>query len=71
MEILWGTLMALVGVFLLVSATLRSDFVVYQLLAARSRKLWRDRVHRFHQLVGVTLVVLGGLWAFGVIWEVR
>jgi len=70
-EILWGILMALVGVFLLVSATLRSDFVVYRLLAARSRLLWGERVHRFYQVVGATLVVLGLLWASGIIWAAK
>ena len=69
MELLWGILMALVGSFLLVSATLRNDFVVYRLLVARSRLLWRDRVHLFHQVVGAILVVLGLLWASGVIWR--
>ncbi|PIX48185.1 MAG: hypothetical protein CO096_05285 [Armatimonadetes bacterium CG_4_9_14_3_um_filter_66_14] len=69
MEHPWGILMALVGSFLLVSATLRTDFVVYRLLVARSRLLWRDRVHPFHQAVGAILVVLGLLRAFGVIWR--
>ena len=69
MELLWGILMALVGSFLLVSATLRTDFVVYRLLVARSRLLWRDRVHLFHQVVGAILIVLGLLWASGVIWR--
>ena len=69
MELLWGILMALVGSFLLVSATLRNDFVVYRLLVARSRLLWHDRVHLFHQVVGAILVVLGLLWASGVIWR--
>jgi len=68
MELLWGISMALVGLFLLVSATLRTDFVVYRLLVARSRLLWRDRVHLFHQVVGAILMVLGLLWASGVIW---
>lgn len=69
MSLLWGIVMALVGLFLLVSATLRTNFVVYRLLVARSRLLWRDRVHLFHQVVGAILVVLGLLWASGVIWR--
>jgi hypothetical protein len=68
MKILWGITMALVGLFLLVSATLRTDFVVYRLLVARSRLLWRKKVHLFYQIVGAILVILGLLWAFGVIW---
>lgn len=69
MELIWGILMALVGLFMLVSATLRSDFVVYRLLVARSRLLWGDWTHTFHQIVGTILIVLGLLWAFGMIWK--
>jgi len=68
-EILWGTLMAIVGASLAVCATVRSELVAYRLLVARSRLLWRDRVHVFHQVVGGILTVLGGLWASGVIWR--
>jgi len=69
MHILFGILMALIGLFLVAGATLRSDFVIYRLLVARSRLLWRDRVHLFHQVIGAILVVLGLLWASGVIWR--
>ena len=70
MHILYGILMALIGLFLVVSATLQSDFIIYRLLVARSRLLWRDRVHLFHQVVGAILVVLGLLLACRVIWRV-
>ena len=69
MHSLHGVLMAAIGLFILVSATLRSDFIVYRLLVARSRGLWGDQVHRFHQAVGLILVALGLLWAGGLIWR--
>jgi predicted DNA-binding transcriptional regulator len=69
MHIALGILMAIIGLFLAVSATLRSNIVIYRLLVARSRMLWRDRVHQFYQVVGVILVLLGVLWASGVIWR--
>ncbi|MCB1097243.1 MAG: hypothetical protein KDN22_16845 [Verrucomicrobiae bacterium] len=69
MHILFGILMALIGLFLTISATFRSEFLLYLLLVERSRLLWHDRVHRFHQVVGVMLVTLGLLWALGVIWR--
>jgi len=69
MHILFGILMALIGLFFAVSATLRSDFVIYRFLVARSRLLWRNRVYQFHQVVGAILVALGLLWACGVIWR--
>ncbi|NWK57638.1 hypothetical protein HW115_18620 [Verrucomicrobiaceae bacterium N1E253] len=68
MHILFGILMALIGLFFAASATLRSDFIIYKLLVARSQILWRDRVYLFHQVVGVILIVLGLLWACEVIW---
>jgi hypothetical protein len=60
--------MAIIGLFMLVCGTVKSDFVVYRLLVARSRILWGDTVHRFFQVSGVIVAVLGILWASGVIW---
>ncbi len=65
---LWGVLMAAVGVLFVSWGSTASDFVVYRVLAARSRIVWGGRVHRFYQVVGVVLVVLGVLWATGLIW---
>lgn len=72
MNMLWGTLMAAVGLFMLVCGTTKSEFVIYRLLVARSRILWGegDAVHRFYQVSGAILFVLGVLWALGVIWSV-
>lgn len=68
MHVLWGTLMVAAGLFLLVCGTLRSDFIVYRLLVARSKMLWREYTHRFHQVAGAIIIVLGVLWALGCIW---
>jgi uncharacterized membrane protein len=64
----WGTLMAIIGLFMLVCGTVKSDFVVYRLLVARSRILWGDAVHRFFQVSGLIVAALGILWASGTIW---
>ena len=71
MNVLWGVLMAAIGLFMLVCGTIKSEFVVYRLLVTRSRILWGqgDAVHRFYQVVGLILVVLGGLWAAGILWK--
>lgn len=69
MNSFWGTLMAIIGLFMLVCGTVKSDFVVYRLLVARSRILWGDAVHRFFQVSGVIVAVLGILWTSGVIWQ--
>ena len=71
MHVIYGVLMAVAGLFVVVSATLRSEFIIYRLMVARSRVLWGDRVHLFHQVSGAVVLVLGLLWAFGVIWVGR
>ena len=71
MNVFWGLLMAAAGLFMLVSGTIKSEFAVYKLLVARSRIVWGegDAVHRFYQVSGLILVVLGALWAAGIIWK--
>jgi hypothetical protein len=71
MNKVWGLSMAAVGLFMLVSGTMKSEFAVYQLLVARSRILWGEgnAVHRFYQVAGLIVVALGCLWAAGFIWK--
>jgi len=70
MHVLWGILRAGVGLFMLVCGTFKSEFIIYRLMVHRSRILWgqSDAVHRFYQVVGLIIVILGALWASGVIW---
>ena len=68
MHIFWGLLMAAAGLFMLVCGIAKSEFIIYRLMVARSRILWGDAVHRFHQVSGLIVMVLGVLWALGVIW---
>ncbi|MCP5525681.1 MAG: hypothetical protein H7A47_02590 [Verrucomicrobiales bacterium] len=65
MQLLWGLLMVLAGLFLLVCARLRSNFLIYRLLVARSRILWGESVHRFHQVAGAMVIGFGILVALG------
>ena len=67
MNIVWGIVMMAIGISFVYWGSTESGFVVYRLLAARSRILWGDRVHRFYQVVGAALIVLGLLCAAGVI----
>jgi len=67
MHILWGSLMMAVGLFMLVCASLKSEFIIYRLLVARSKILWGEKVHRFLQVAGAMVVVFGALVAFGII----
>jgi len=65
MQMLWGSLMMAVGLFMLVCGSLKSNFIIYRLMAARSRVLWGENVHRFYQITGAIVIVFGSLVAFG------
>ncbi len=67
MSILWGSLIAVIGIYMFVSALRKSEFIIYKLLAARSRVVWGDNVHKFYTVVGIILVVFGLLVAIKVI----
>ena len=67
MHILWGCLIAAVGLFLFLSGITKSKFVVYRLLVARSKILWGEGVNGFYQVAGVLVVAFGVLFAAGVI----
>ena len=68
MNPIWGVTIILIGLFMLISALKKSDFIIYRLMVARSKLLWGENVHKFYQAVGVILIVIGILAALGVIW---
>lgn len=45
----------------------KSEFIIYRLLVARSKAMWGENVHKFHQVAGIMVVVFGILLALGVI----
>ena len=65
-HILWGCLVAAAGLFLFICGRLKSEFVIYRLFVARSKILWGDKVHQFHQVAGVMVICFGVLVALGV-----
>jgi len=65
MHILWGILIVIAGLFLLICGSLKSEFFIYRLLVARSKILWGENAHRFHQIAGVIVIVVGILVALG------
>ncbi len=69
MHLLWGILIVLAGLFLLICGRLRSDFIIYRLIVARSKVLWGDNTYRFHQVVGTIVIVVGVLVATGYIYD--
>ena len=69
MNILWGGLMIFAGLFMFISASTKSNFIIYRLLVARSKVLWGDKVYLFHQISGAIIVILGMLFALGIIFK--
>ena len=67
MHVLWGILIVVAGLFLLTCGTIGSEFFICRLLVARSKMLWGRYVHRFHQVAGGIVVVVGVLVALGYI----
>jgi uncharacterized membrane protein len=65
MHILWGALIVVAGLFMLVCGCLKSKFIIYRLMVARSKILWGENVHRFYQIVGVIVIIFGLLVALG------
>ena len=70
MHVVWGSLMAMIGLLMVIAGATKSEFIVYRLLVARSRILWGDgeAVHRFYQVSGLIVMIFGSLWATGPIW---
>ena len=58
-NVFWGILMIVIGLLLSISGWTASEFPLYRLLVARSRMLWGDNVHRFHQVAGILIVIVG------------
>jgi len=65
MQFLWGILIIVAGLFLLICGRRKSEFFVYRLIVARSKILWGENTHRFHQIAGAIVIVVGVLVALG------
>ena len=66
MHILWGILIILAGLFLTICGTVKSDFIIYRLLVYRSKMLWGEYTHRFYQVAGGIVIILGLLVALNI-----
>lgn len=66
MHLLWGILMVIIGALLFAGASMKSEFILYRLLVYRSKILWGDNVHRFHQVAGAIVAIFGIPVAAGV-----
>jgi len=66
-DVLWGILIILAGLFLTICGTVKSNFIVYRLFVYRSKLLWGDNVHRFYQVVGIIVIIFGLLVALNIL----
>ena len=66
MNYLWGSIMALIGLFLLVSALKKSKLIIYKIFVARAKLLWGNNVHSFFVVVGAILMGLSSLFFLGI-----
>ena len=66
MEILYGSLMILIGLFMLICATRKSETFIYRMLVARSKMMWGHHVHRFHQISGILIIMWAILFMLGI-----
>lgn len=54
-----GILVVVFGALLVIAALTRTEFVVYRLLVARGRLLWKGGVHKFHVVAGTMCIIAG------------
>ncbi len=66
MNYVYGAIFIFIGLYFTISAFMKSEFIVYRILIARSKLLWKDNVHHFYKVVGMILVVVGFLFIFDV-----
>ena len=57
MNYVYGIIMILIGLFFTISAFLKSEFIIYKILTARSKLLWKDNVHNFYKIVGISFII--------------
>ena len=63
----WGMVVAAIGLLMFIGGFTKSKFILYRVLAARSRGFWGDHVHSFYVVVGLLMMLFGVLVALGII----
>ena len=66
MNYVFGTIFIIIGLFFIISAYKKSEFIIYKILIARSKLLWKDNVHNFYKIVGLLFIIFGILYFFKV-----
>jgi hypothetical protein len=63
----WGIAIVVIGLLMFLGGLTKSEFVVYRVVAARTRLIWGDNVHTFYIAAGLIVAVFGVLVAIGFI----
>ena len=67
MNIIWGILTIIIGLFMLISSIMKSEFIIYKLLVARAKILWGKNTHNFLMISGILIIIVGILMVIGII----
>jgi hypothetical protein len=62
MEIYWSIIMIMIGLWMVISSITKSRFIVYKLIYARAKIVWKDKTHIFILVSGVIISALGILF---------
>jgi uncharacterized membrane protein len=65
----WGFIIVIVGLFMFFSGLTKSKNLIYRLLVARSKILWKTEevVHKFYLVIGILVILFGILVALEII----
>jgi hypothetical protein len=66
MNYLWGSLMLIIGLFMFISAVLKSEFIVFRLFRERAKVLWGDNANVFLMVSGIIIAGLSSLFFLGI-----
>lgn len=67
MSIIWGILTIVIGLFMVISSIMKSEFIIYKLLVTRSKILWGENAHNFLMVSGLLIIIVGFLMIIGII----
>ena len=59
----WGFLISFIGLLMLIGGLTKTNFIIYRILAAKSKILWGKNVHYFYQVSGLLVMIFGVLVA--------
>ena len=66
-NVILGILTIIIGLFMVISSILKSEFIIYKLLVARSKILWGKNAHNFLMISGILIIIMGILMTIGII----